>query len=603
MKAATLTSWKGPKAFRSRKSIEAESLRVYTLAKRDLWRLAPWNSPVPMTNTLLTLLSAEQIKEYYAGGHWRDDTIYSLVRTRAQGTPDKFALRDRFRRITYGALADAVDRLAGDLARHGVQSGQRVLVWLPSRVESAVALLACSRNSYVCCPSLHRDHTVGEILQLMQRTRCAALIAQEGYGADADRHDIFGKLSGIGTLRHVYRLPALKEGDAAFAEVLPAPGRDDLLPKQDPNQIVYLAFTSGTTGEPKGVMHSDNTLLANARAMAADWSIDENSVVYSLSPLSHNLGFGAMVMALSSGGELVLHDLPKGASTVDRILGTGASFMLGVPTHAIDILREMRERGLKSLGRVNGFRISGAAAPSEVVAGLLEHGVVPQSGYGMTETCSHQYTLPTDDPKLIVETSGRACTGYEIRIFRSDNPDQEAEIGEIGQIGGRGASLMLGYFDDQQATENSFNASGWFLTGDLGRLDKNGYLKITGRKKEVIIRGGHNIYPARIEALAMRNPAIERVAAVPVRDARLGEKVCIAVMFRNGRHLDPQELLAHLDQAGLSKYEMPEYILEVNEIPLTPSGKMRKREVQDWIEEGRVTPTPVRWQAKERATP
>jgi acyl-CoA synthetase len=348
-------------------------------------------------------------------------------------------------------------------------------------------------------------------------------------------------------------------------------------------------------------MHSDNTLLANARAMAADWNIDERSVIYSLSPLSHNLGFGAMVMALSAGGELVVHDLPKGASTVDRLIETNASFMLGVPTHAIDILREMRERGLKSLGRVNGFRISGAAAPSEVVAGLLEHGVVPQSGYGMTETCSHQYTLPTDDAKLIVETCGRACSGYEIRIFRSDNPDVEAEVGEIGQIGGRGASLMLGYFDDQQATENSFNSGGWFMTGDLGRLDNDGYLKITGRKKEVIIRGGHNIYPARIEALAMRHPAIERVAAVPVRDARLGEKVCIAVMYREGQHLDGEQLLAHLDEAGLSKYEMPEYFLQVDQIPLTPSGKLRKRDVQDWIEAGKMTPTPIRWQAKERA--
>jgi acyl-CoA synthetase (AMP-forming)/AMP-acid ligase II len=554
-----------------------------------------------MTNTLLTLLSAEQIKEFYTAGHWRDDTIYALVRAQAERTPEKFAVRDRFRRMTYRELVAAVDGLAADLAQRGLKSGQRVLVWLPSRIESAVALLACSRNNYVCCPSLHRDHTVGEILQLMQRTRCAALIAQEGYGADAERHDIFAKLSDIATLRHVYRLPPLDAGHAVFPGA--AAVHSDAPAKRDPNQIVYLAFTSGTTGEPKGVMHSDNTLLANARAMAKDWSIDENSVVYSLSPLSHNLGFGAMVMALSAGGELVVHDLPKGASAVDRIVETGASFMLGVPTHAIDLLREMRARGLKSLGRVNGFRISGAAAPSEVVAGLLEHGVVPQSGYGMTETCSHQYTLPTDDPKLIVETSGRACAGYEIRIFRSDNPDAEAAVGEIGQIGGRGASLMLGYFDDQQATENSFNAGGWFMTGDLGRLDANGYLKITGRKKEVIIRGGHNIYPARIEALAMRNPAIERVAAVPVRDARLGEKVCIAVMYRAGQHLDDQQLLAHLDEAGLSKYEMPEYVLQVDQIPLTPSGKVRKRDVQDWIEQARVTPTPVRWQPKERAAP
>jgi acyl-CoA synthetase len=309
-----------------------------------------------------------------------------------------------------------------------------------------------------------------------------------------------------------------------------------------------------------------------------------------------------MVMALSAGGELVVDDLPKGASLVDRVLETGTSFMVGVPTHAGDLLQEMRARGLSELGRVRGFRISGAAVSSEVVAGLLAHGVVPQSGYGMTETCSHQYTLPTDDPELIIETSGRACPGYEVRIWRSDDPDVEAAVGEIGQIGGRGASLMLGYFDDQQATEDAFNSHGWFMTGDLGWVDQNGYLRVTGRKKDVIIRGGHNIYPARIEALAMRHAAVERAAALPVRDARLGEKVCLAVVFRAACRLEPQELLAHLDATGLSKYDMPEFVLELDRIPLTPSGKVRKRDLVEWIEQGQVSPAPVRWEQTRQAS-
>src|SRR6185312_532440 len=138
-----------------------------------------------------------------------------------------------------------------------------------------------------------------------------------------------------------------------------------------------------------------------------------------------NLGMGSLVMALAIGGEMVVHDLPRGRSVVDRIAETGATFLVGVPTHAIDLLAELRARGGSSLGAVKGFRISGAAAPKEVVAELLRHGVVPQSGYGMTETCSHQYTLPDDDPRLIVESSGRACTGYEIRIWRQDDPDAE----------------------------------------------------------------------------------------------------------------------------------------------------------------------------------
>jgi acyl-CoA synthetase (AMP-forming)/AMP-acid ligase II len=566
-----------------------------------------------MGNTLLTLLSAEQIRHYYAAGHWRDDTIYSLVRDHARRTPQKPALRDRFRRVDYATLAEAADALAAHFAARGVKPGERVAVWLPSRIESVIALLACSRNGYVCCPSLHRDHTTGEIIDLLRRTRATAFIGQVGYGADADRRDIFAELAGVETLKQVYRLdrpnetpswPGLSRPSTSFArhqqgvDARPKAEDDSGEVKTDPNQVVYLAFTSGTTGTPKGVMHSDNTLLANARAIAADWAIDAASVIYSLSPLSHNLGFGAMVMALAAGGELVIHDLPRGASLIDRVIDTGTSFLVGVPTHAIDLLRELRERNHDNsspgIGRLTGFRISGAAAPREVVAQLIANGVMPQSGYGMTETCSHQYTLPTDDAALIIETCGKACPGYELKIWNRDNPEVEAATGEIGQIGGRGASLMLGYFDDQAATEAAFNAHGWFMTGDLGWMDECGYLRITGRKKDVIIRGGHNIFPARIEDLAMRHPAVERVAAVPVADARLGEKVCLAVMWRRGARVEPSEMLAHLDAMGLSKYDMPEYLLELDHIPLTPSGKMRKRDIVDWIAQGRAVPEPVR---------
>ena len=550
-----------------------------------------------MTNTLLTLLSTERLKSHAKDGFWADDTIYALAARHAVSAPQHPALRDRFRRVNYRDLLLAADRLAADLARNGVRRGQRVAVWLPSRIETAVALLACSRNGYLCCPSLHRDHTTGEILDLMERTRARALIAQPGYGADAERNDIFAspKLEGLAA---VYALPPLS---AAMAEQLPfadLPLADESAPEptHDPNRPMYLAFTSGTSGQPKGVLHSDNTLLASVRAVAQDWQLDADTVIYTLSPLSHNLGMGALIAALAIGGELVVHDLPRGQSLLDRIVDTGTSYLIGVPTHAIDLLTEMRERGFTALGRVKGFRISGAAAPREVVAELLRLGVVPQSGYGMTETCSHQYTLPTDDPRLIVESCGHACAGYEVRIFRQDNPDIEAPTGEIGQIAGRGASLMLGYFNDQIATEESFNKDGWFLTGDLGWMDENGYLRITGRKKDVIIRGGHNIYPAKIEDLAMRHPALERVAAIAVPDARLGEKVCLVVAPRKGKAVSGAEILAHLDDVGLSRFDMPEYFAAVSEIPLTSSGKILKRELVVWLADGRLKPEPVRWQ-------
>ena len=552
-------------------------------------------------NTILTRLSAELIEKYESEGFWRGDTIYSLVRWNAEHKPNSFAVRDRFRRLTYRQLLAAADALAADLAGHGVRQGQRVGVWLPSRIESVVALLACSKIGAICCPSLHRDHTVGEVAELMQRTRAVAFIWQEGYGADADKRDFLDALKAAETVKHIYRLKPLSETDQALFPGIAASG--PAVPvKSDPNQIVYLAFTSGTTGRPKGVMHSDNTLLANARQLAKDWSVGNTSVVYTLSPLSHNLGFGAQVMALAMGAELVIHDLPRGASLADRILETDASFLVGVPPNAIDLLGEMQKRGLKGLGRLTGFRISGSAVPSEVVAGLIAQGIRPQSGYGMTENCSHQYTLPNDDPKLIIETSGKTCPGYELRIFKVDDPDTEAPPGEVGQIGGRGASLMLGYFDDQKATEDAFNNSGWFMTGDLGTLDANGYLRIAGRSKDIIIRGGHNIHPARIEELATRHPAVQRAAAVPVKDARLGEKVCLVVAFRPGKSATPAELLMHLDKAGLSKFDMPEYFLTLDDIPVTPNGKMLKRAIVDWIKDGRVTPEPVRFEASARDT-
>jgi len=206
--------------------------------------------------------------------------------------------------------------------------------------------------------------------------------------------------------------------------------------------------------------------------------------------------------------------------------------------------------------------------------------------------------LPSDDSETIVATCGRACRAYEIRLWDQENPDREVAQGDIGEIGGRGACLMLGYFDNQQATEESFNRSGWFMSGDLGRFDANGNLSIVGRKKDLIIRGGHNIHPAHIEELATRHPAVQRAAAVPMKDARLGEKVCLAVVTRAGTDVAPDELLTHLDAAGLSKYDMPEYFLRLDEIPLTPNGKMLKRAILDWIEAGRVTPQPVRFDGK-----
>ncbi len=172
--------------------------------------------------------------------------------------------------------------------------------------------------------------------------RCSALIAQPAYGADADRCDVFSELAGRDFVRCAWRVGS---ADAVPFGELPGPVLEAER-SRDANQVMYLPFTSGTTGEPKGVMHSDNTLLATARAMARDWRL-ERAVLYTLSPLSNNLELGALITALAGGGELVLHDLPRGASLLDRLEETDAEFLFGVPTHAIDLLAELRARNAR----------------------------------------------------------------------------------------------------------------------------------------------------------------------------------------------------------------------------------------------------------------
>jgi acyl-CoA synthetase (AMP-forming)/AMP-acid ligase II len=544
-----------------------------------------------MTNTILTLHDPEAARRYYAAGLWRDDTLYTLLQKHAAERPDAFALRDATRRLTWRELLASVDAVAADLDEAGLKSGERVAVWLPNRVEAAIVFLACSRQGYVCNPSLHQNYTVAEIVALLERIQAAALFAQPGYGADAKSAEIFAATAELASLRRVYTLGGGPHSAAPFP-VKPNPPPPAV---SNPDRIVYLAFTSGTTGTPKGVMHSANTLLSNARAMVEDWHHDHTTVLLSLSPLSHHIAIVAVAQVLAAGMELVVNTPPPGMTPLDWIVETGATYVMGVPTHGMDILAEMRRQNLDRLGRVTTFYMAGAVIPREVAQAFLDRGVTPQNVYGMSENSSHQYTLPSDTPETIVSTCGKACAAYEIKLWDPENPDIEAAPGQVGEIGGRGACLMLGYFDNQRATEESFNRGGWFMSGDLGRFDAAGNLEIVGRKKDLIIRGGRNIHPAKIEELAMRHRAIARCAAFAVPDKRLGEKVCLSVIFHDGEGAEPDAILAHLSGEGLSRYDMPEYFIAMASYPLTASGKILKRELVEWAKSGRIAPMPVRW--------
>src|SRR5271166_2917944 len=317
-------------------------------------------------NTLLTLQDIERARHFYERGYWGSDTLYTLLRASAERTPDRFALRDANSRMTFRTALQWVDAVAADLHHAGLRAGDRVSIWLPSRVETALVFLACSRMGYVCNTSLHRDYNCQEIVALLERAGSAAFFAQAGYGADGGSRDIFSMLGALPRLKKTYRIEPLRSGIAevdrpfGLASLSLAEGAGIAGP-HNCDRIVYLAFTSGTTGKPKGVMHSDNTILANARAIAKDWGFDEETIVYSLSPMSHNIGIVGLAVATVCGGELVAHTPLDASRMLDRIIETGATYLLGVPTHAIDLLSELRRRGMRTLGRVDTFQLGGAA--------------------------------------------------------------------------------------------------------------------------------------------------------------------------------------------------------------------------------------------------
>lgn len=531
----------------------------------------------------LTLHDPARARAYYDGGVWNKDTFYSLMAAHAQQRPAVLALRDRHRSIDWQTLKAWTDAMAADLRAQGLVQGDRVCIWMSNRIEAVVCLLACSREGFACNPSLHRTYTCKDIVSLLQRLNAAVLITEPGWGADGNEADLDAALSGVASVRKVYT-----------PQNFPQPGAVPSTAAVDnPDIVSYLAFTSGTTGTPKCVMHSCNTILANARDMVSDWQVNADTNLLTLSPISHHIAWVGASQWLLSGCKFLLSDPPPGMTQFDWIVESGATYVMGVPTHAMDVLSQCRAAGADRIGDVNVFYMAGAAIPPSVAEAFVQIGITPQNVYGMTENSSHQYTHRGDALDVIVGTCGRGGRAYEVRIFDVNDCNVEAPPGTVGQIAGRGGALMLGYYANQEATAGSFNDTGWFLSGDLGSLDAQGNLKIEGRLKDLIIRGGHNIYPVEIEALALRHSKVEKAAAFPVSDERLGEKVCLAVIGS----VNPDELLRHLAAEGLSKYDMPEYFLRMETFPLTASGKILKRELVDMLKREEIEPIPVRYHA------
>ena len=476
---------------------------------------------------------------------------------------------ERKTRLSWEELAARVGRFASALEHAGVGPGDVVSFQLPSWWEFVAVYLATVRLGAVANPlmPIFRQRELSFMLRQAEARVFVAPARFRGFDHGALARQLAGELPGVRVL--LARGEGADSLDAALSAA--SGGAFERGARLQPNDVTQLLYTSGTTGESKGVLHTSNTLLGAVHSLASRMQLDGNDVIFMPSPLAHQLGFSyGMLMSLALGIPLVLTDVWRPARAAQLIEAYGATFTFAATPFLADLAALARD-GRKNLGRLRLFGSSGAPIPPAVALAARDKlDVAVAACWGMTECASVTITPP--DGSRATESDGRALANGEVRIV--DGDAREAPRGEIGALQVRGASLFVGYL--KRPNLYRLDAEGWFDTGDLARMDEEGYIRICGRSKDVIIRGGENIPVVEVEAALYRMPEIADAAVVAMPDARLQERACAFINLRPGRSLDLIAVCRHLAAEGFSKHFWPERLEVLAEMPRTPTGKIQK---------------------------
>ncbi len=521
------------------------------------------------------VLDEKRIARERARGLWPERVATDYLERWAQEKPQATALvgwrldEDRETRLTWSELADRTARLAAALERMGAGAGDVVSFQLPNWWEFVVAYLATVRLGAVANPlmPIFRQRELSFMLRQAEASIFIAPAVFRGFDHEALAREL------------VREMPAMKlliaggRGEDAFDAALAAePGtRFARGSRLAPDDVTQLLYTSGTTGESKGALHTSNTLLCAVRAFVERMAVGEDEVIFMPSPLAHQLGFCyGMLMSLYRGIPLVMTDIWRPGRAAQLIEANGATFTFAATPFVAD-LAALAGDGKKKLGRLRLFASSGAPIPPAVAQAARERLGVPVAAcWGMTECASVTITPP--DGSRATESDGCALANGEVRVLDAER--KEARRGEVGAMQVRGASLFAGYLKRPQLYQ--LDEEGWFDTGDLARMDAEGYIRICGRSKDVIIRGGENIPVVEVEAALYRMPQIADAAVVAMPDPRLQERACAFVTLRRGSSLDLEAIARHLAGEGFSKHFWPERLEVLAEMPRTPTGKIQK---------------------------
>jgi acyl-CoA synthetase (AMP-forming)/AMP-acid ligase II len=523
-----------------------------------------------------TRLTDEMISRFARSGQWPSLTIAHSARQRAQDAPDDVAVVEAGVALTFAKLLARATRLAAALVRRGMKPGEVLSYQLPNWHEAMVVVVAASLGRFVCNPivPIYRDAEVGFILQ-HSRTRifiCPAAFRSVNFVEMIER-----LRPRLPDLRDVMLVRA-NQADYLSYEALCAEEAADLIAPSagpDPNDVSLLLFTSGTTGTPKGVLHSSNTLRSEVDAVVKFWRLTRHDVVLMPSPVTHITGhLYGIELPLATGMKAVFMERWNAAEAIDLIARHKASMTVAATPFLIELAEAVERQGV-SLPTFRLFGSGGAPVPPEVVNRAMR--VLPDCQafrvYGSSEGPTVTLGVAAGDPVEWGATTDGCIFNHEVRIV--DDQGKVVPDGQEGEILMRGPEVMLGYTNPQD-TQDSFDADGYFRTGDLGYITHSRYITVSGRKKDLIIRGGENLSPKEIEDVIHRHPAVLEAAVVAMLHARLGEVPCAYLVLRPGMQLDEAELLAFLEEAKLARQKFPERLIVVDELPHTASGKVLK---------------------------
>ncbi len=524
-----------------------------------------------------------------------EDTIGSALARRAAQTPDAVALVDvpAQRRWTWFELHRVVDLVARNLIASGVQIGDRVALWAPNCWQWVVVHLAVARTGAVLVP-VNYAYQAEELRFILDRSESTLLIAAQSFRST----DFVAVVESVAP-----QCPALQRSvildTPAWESLLgsnPTASERDLAVRAEliaARETTMIQFTSGTTGEPKGVMLSHYGILNNARTIAALLEYTASDSVCVPVPFYHCFGVvGGTLACVASGAGIVI---PAAAfdprATLEAVAGERCTSVYGVPTMFTAEL-ELDDFSEFDLTSLRTGVMSGAPCPRE----LLDHVVDTMGigdiaiGYGMTETSpTATQTRPEDSLERRTTTVGRALPHVEIKVI----DPRTAEIrrrGQVGEICIRGYNVMSGYWGRPDLTAEVVDPAGWMHTGDLGSMNDDGYLQITGRTKDVVIRGGENISPREIEEFLLTHPDVVEAYVVGVPDVKLGEELAVWLRLRPGApeltHLDLREFSV----GHIARHKVPRYVRITDAFPLTANGKVRKNVLRDMATNMSLTP-------------